>query len=104
MLNWIRDVTTRLRAWWDEHGSQNRRTPEEENRFLTFFRPEETSELPKTVQRAMAVGTLAAILALGGFALVSLSGLLISLFAIYFLATEILGLELEIDPRILQAM
>jgi fatty acid desaturase len=104
MFSFLREVRARLRTWWDELGAQRPRAIRDDNRFLTFFRPGDAPELPRVVQRAIAVGALAAILAFGGVALVSLSGLLLSLFVIYLLATEILGLDLEIDPRILQAL
>ena len=101
MWTWIRDFREKLSVWWTDLGKRQPRALEDENRFLTFFRPEDATGLPKSVQRAMAVGTLAAMLALGGAALVSLAGLLLCLFVIYFLATEVLGLDLEVDPRIL---
>ena len=101
MFERVREILDQVRTWWD-----NIDPAAEENRskVLTFFRPAEPTALPRPVQQVVAVGTLAAVLAFGGLALLSLSGLLFSLFVIYLLVTEVLGLEFDVDPRIWQAM
>lgn len=97
MFDVLRD---RVKAWWDSLDIEDENGP----RGLTHFRPMDAAGLPRPIQQVLAIGALAAILVAGGVALVSLSALLVSVFAIYLLVTEVLGLDFEIDPRIWQAL
>jgi hypothetical protein len=103
MIDAIRELTNRIKAWWDSLDAQ-KKPPRAESKVLAYFRPDSVPGMPKALQQVAAVGALATIIAAGGMALLSLSGLLVSLFIIYFLVTEVLGLEFEIDPRLWQAL
>jgi hypothetical protein len=103
MIDQIRELATRIKAWWESLDSE-KKAPRTESKVLTYFRPDSAAAVPKALQQVAAVSALATIIAAGGLALLSLSGLLVSLFVIYFLVTEVLGLEFEIDPRLWQAL
>jgi hypothetical protein len=102
MFGRIKEMSDRIRAWWDSLEPISSNDPA--SRMLAFFQPGDSSPMPRALRQILAAGALASLFALGGVALFSLSGLLLSLFAIYFLVTEILGLEVEIDPRLWQAV
>ena len=99
---WGRELRSWLAARGDEaNAPMSSAVPpaDEADRFLVFFRPETANGLPVPVQQALAAGTFTAILALGGVALLFAAGALLALFAIYMLVTEVLGLEVDVDPR-----
>ena len=88
------------RAWWENVGREADAAKPADERLLVFFRPQATAGLPQPIQQAAAAGTLATVVALGGVALLCFAGLLLALFGIYALVTHVLGLELELDPRL----
>ena len=100
MFERLSEWRERLRGWWESVGAEKDTPKPEDERLLVFFRPQATAGLPMAVQQAAAAGTLAAVVALGGVALLCFAGLLLALFGIYALVTHVLGLELDLDPRL----
>jgi hypothetical protein len=104
MFEQLRTWSRELRSWLASvrataTGGQASAAPDEADRFLIFFRPDAAQGLPVPVQQALAAGTFTSILALGGVALLFAAGALLALFGIYMLVTEVLGLEVDVDPR-----
>jgi hypothetical protein len=97
----------KLGAWWRDFDRETETADaslaEEAERFLVFFRPAAAEGLPQPVQQAIAAGTFSSIVALGGVALLCLAGMLLALFGIYLLVTQVLGLEIDLDPRFWRA-
>ncbi len=68
------------------------------SRVLALFSPPAVREQNPLVRFAVAGGTIAAILAAGAIGMVAVATLLFALGAIYFLATQVLGLKFNVDP------
>ena len=66
---------------------------------LTLFTPRVVQDRNPMVRFAVAGGTLAAIFAAAVVGAAALAALLFALAAIYFLATQVLGLRLSLDPQ-----
>lgn len=67
--------------------------------LVSLATPKAAEGQSKAVQVVLAGGTLAALGVLGGVAAMALGWLVAALAAIYFLLTQVLGLNLEVDPR-----
>lgn len=100
MFERLAEFRDQVRGWWESVGKRAEAQEAPDERFLVFFRPEAARGLPAPLQQAAAAGTLATIVALGGVALVCFAGVLLALFGIYLLVTQVLGLELDVDPRL----
>jgi hypothetical protein len=68
---------------------------------LTLFAPAIVHDQSPVVRYAVAGGTLIGIFAAGALGMIALAALLFALAAIYFLATQVLGLKLDVDPQAL---
>jgi hypothetical protein len=68
------------------------------SQVLTLLSPPVVQDRPAIVRYAVAGGTVAAMAVLGALALAAFSALMFALAAIYFLATQVLGLKLNVDP------
>jgi hypothetical protein len=68
------------------------------SQVMTLISPPVVQERNAIVRYAVAGGTVAALALFGAMALVAFSALMFALAAIYFLATQVLGLKLNVDP------
>lgn len=67
--------------------------------LLTLFTPDAVRERSPVTRAVVAGATLWGILTAGLVGMASLAALLFAIAVIYFLATKVLGLRLDIDPQ-----
>ncbi len=68
------------------------------SRVLALLSPPVVRDRNPVVRLAVAGGTVAAMLVAGAIGLASLAALLSAIGVIYFLATQVLGLQVNVDP------
>lgn len=66
---------------------------------LTLFSPSIVHDQHPLVRYAVGGGTVLGILAASALGMVALAGLMFAIAAIWFLATQVLGLKLNVDPQ-----
>ena len=66
---------------------------------LTLFSPTMVRDRHPVVRYAVAGGTVLGILAASALGMVALAALMFAMSAIWFLATQVLGLKVNVDPQ-----
>jgi hypothetical protein len=74
---------------------------DERRNVLALLTPEATRSRGPALRLAVAGGTALVLFAAGTVALLSLGALMAALGIIYFLATQVLGLKVDLDPAAL---
>jgi hypothetical protein len=72
----------------------------EHDNVIQIFTPQAAGRRSAGTRLALAGATVVGLAAAGAVALASLVALMLALGAIYFLVTQVLGVRLDVDPRV----
>ena len=93
MTSWLGRLYEQAQDLWEQFWEDG-----EAARLLPMLRPIGRFAGPRALSPFSALGVLLALVATSGVALAAFAVLLVSSLVLYFLLTEVLGLEVELRP------